>query len=330
MTTAPMSTRGFVRHVAPKGESVGHHVPGLSDAYRTADAGDLRSAAAKMEAILEDREIPLEIRIHLRRTLMEWYADMAQPVPAAKLATENAREACDAYGECDEMSLMMRSSELYWKSQAGYAKDAARRFPKLRRDVERTLGRHDTLAYAVRNNSAMPHKVMGEYAEAVEIYDELLVDLRKKLKPSDPVVLTTRDNLAEVLAADGQLERSSEEYGKVMRGLLEAGSADDPRVLRIRHEIASNTHAMGDEVEAREMWSVLVEDCRRYLGECHEETARQRMLQVLLAVEQRDSEAVVMWCERLLDNLPPAWPAEEAAVFRQLLDEHREIVAKRG
>lgn len=314
----------LTRHLAPGPGPLGEHVTGLAEALRSADLGDLATAVVKVEEILDRGDLGFEVSLRLRKNLIEWYGTLGAPGESRRIATAGAEEARVHLGPRHELTLVMRHSELYWMCMSGYDDVARKRFPELVRDVERTLGPRDPLAWAVRTNSAMPLKRDGDFAGAARVYRRLLDDMDGVLEPSDMLVLTTRDNLAEVLACDGRYEESTRLYEGLLGDMLARTRAGDRRVLRLRDEIAANTFCAGDTERARELWGVLAEDCRRHLGECDPETARQRTLQVLLAVEQGDRAGVVLWCRRLLDNLPEDFGREDAEGFRRLMEEYSE------
>ena len=309
----------LTRHMMPTSGKLGEHVEGLSEALRSADLGDLVSAVAQVEAILDRGDVSVDAALYLRKHLIDWFGQMGMAAESRRTATAAAQEARVHLGPRHEMTLVMRSSELYWMCMSGYDDVAQRRFPELIRDVEKRLGPRDPLAWAVRTNSAMPLKRVGDFAGAARVYRRLLQDMSGVLEDTDMLVMTTRDNLAEVLAGAGRFEESTRLYEALLVDMLAMSRVGDRRVLRLRDEIAANAFCAGDFGRARELWGVLAEDCRRHLGECDPETARQRTLQILLAVEQDDPEAVVHWCRVLLDNLPEDFEREDVEGFREVM-----------
>lgn len=314
----------LTRHMMPTVGKIGEHVEGLSEALRSADLGDLESAVAQVEEILDRGDASVDAALYLRKHLVDWFGRMGMAGESRRIATVAAEEARVHLGQRHEMTLVMRSSELYWMCMSGYDDVAQKRFPELIRDVEKRLGPRDPLAWAVRTNSAMPLKRAGDFAGAARVYRRLLQDMSGVLDDTDMLVMTTRDNLAEVLAGDGRYEESTRLYEALLVDMLAMSRVGDRRVLRLRDEIAANAFCAGDFGRARELWGVLAEDCRRHLGECDPETARQRTLQILLAVEQDDPEAVVHWCRVLLDNLPEDFEREDVEGFREVMRTYSE------
>lgn len=312
------------RHVMPTPGDTGEHVAGLAEALRAADLGDLPLAVTSVEEILETQDLRPMTALHLRKNLVDWFGRMGLPGESRRVATQAAEEARLHLGPRHELTLVLRSSELYWMCMSGFDDVASRRFPELLRDVEKRLGPKDPLAWAVRTNSAMPLKRQGDFAGAARVYRRLLQDMSGVLEDTDMLVMTTRDNLAEVLTGDGRYEESTRLYEGLLVDMLSMSRVGDRRVLRLRDEIAANAFCAGDFARAREMWGVLAEDCRRHLGECDPETARQRTLQVLLAIEQDDPVSVVHWCRTLLDNLPEDFDSHDAQGFRDVMQTYSE------
>lgn len=202
----------LTRHMMPTSGKLGEHVEGLSEALRSADLGDLVSAVAQVEAILDRGDVSVDAALYLRKHLIDWFGQMGMAAESRRTATAAAQEARVHLGPRHEMTLVMRSSELYWMCMSGYDDVAQRRFPELIRDVEKRLGPRDPLAWAVRTNSAMPLKRVGDFAGAARVYRRLLQDMSGVLEDTDMLVMTTRDNLAEVLAGAGSFEESTRLY----------------------------------------------------------------------------------------------------------------------
>lgn len=302
----------------------------LRRARRAAGRGDLSAAIGQVEDLLAQKQLPALHALQARKALIGWYEALDMPERCRSVATEGAAELRAHLGPRHEATLIMRHSELYWMCMSGFDDVARTRFPALIRDIEKTLGRAHELAWAARTNSAMPLKRAGDFRRAAQVYRNLLQDMNTTLDPTDSIVLTTRDNLAEALACDGRFEESTRLYEDLLSDMLGLHSPGDPRVLRLRDEIASNIFSAGDVGRARELWAVLAEDCRRHLGECAPETARQRTLQVALALQDDDDVAVVRWCRLLLDNLPEGLDQDDAEGFRTLLEHSAERLERAG
>jgi tetratricopeptide (TPR) repeat protein len=303
---------------------------GLAAALRAADRGDLRRAVDGVAEMLGGESLGPAASLHARKLLIEWLEALGRFDECRQAATEGVADLRARLGAAHELTLVMRHSELYWMCVTGYDEVARGRFPVLIRDIERALGRTSQLAWAARTNSAMPLKRGGDFAGAARVYRRLLHDMGEVLEDTDAIVLTTRDNLAEALACDGRYEESTTLYEALLADLVASCPSGDRRVLRLRDEIASNAFCMGDHARARELWSVLAEDCRRHLGECAPETARQRTLQIALSIQDGDDAAVARWCRVLLDNLPGDFTDEDAEGFRILLRESRERLDRSG
>ncbi len=302
----------------------------LVRAFRAAQRGDLPRAVDGVRAVIDAGPAGAADVFHLHKQLLAWLEGQGRFDECRTTATEAAKKLRALVGDRHEFTVMMRHSELYWMCMTGYDEIAAPRFPALIRDIERRMGRTHELAWAARTNSAMPLKRRGDFAGAARVYRRLLADMRTVLEETDVPVLTTRDNLAEVLACDGQYEESTALYEALLEDTVRTRGAGDRAVLRLRDEIASNVFCLGDHARARELWAVLTEDCRRHLGECAPETARQRTLQIALAVQDEDDAAVARWCRVLLDNLPEGFRAEDADGFRLLLRESQDRLEEAG
>jgi len=301
----------------------------VSGAMRAASRGELSRAVSEVRSVLgSDVEPPAAMQ--LRRLLIGWLEAMDLLDQCRMTATEGVADLRARLGETHELTLVMRHSELYWMCMTGYDQVARGKFPALIRDIERRMGRTHELAWAARTNSAMPLKRSGDFAGAARIYRRLLRDMSAVLEDTDLPVLTTRDNLAEVLACDGQYEESTHLYEALLADVVAARRAGDPAVLRLRDEIASNVFCLGDHQRARELWAILAEDCRRHLGECAPETARQRTLQIALAVQDNDDAGAVRWCRVLLDNLPDGFGEEEAEGLRLIMQESQTRLEESG
>ncbi len=300
----------------------------VSSAVRAAARGELTQAVSEVRSVLDAEEVEPSVGMQLRKLLIGWFEAMDALDQCRMTATEGVADLRARVGETHELTLVMRHSELYWMCMTGYDQVARDKFPALIRDIERKMGRTHDLAWAARTNSAMPLKRSGDFAGAARIYRRLLRDMSALLEDTDVPMLTTRDNLAEVLACDGQYEESTQLYEALLADVVETRREADPAVLRLRDEIASNLFCLGEHQRARELWAILAEDCRRHLGECAPETARQRTLQIALALQDNDDAGAVRWCRILLDHLPDGFGQEEAEGFRLVMEESQARLEK--
>ena len=223
------------------------------------------------------------------------------------MAGEAARLGAAALERDHPLVLMLRNSEAYWLSVLGFNDMAARRFGALVADVKACPGLDPQIAFAIRNNSAMPWKNTGKWNRAARVYRELLADMEGARDDADMTLLTVRDNLAEVLSADRQYEEAIQLYEHNMDVLLTVAERGDWRVLRLRNEIARNTWMGGDWDAGEDLWTVLAEDCRRYLGDRDPLTARIRTILLTLATMRGDDERAEAIARKLRDDHPDDW-----------------------
>ena len=202
---------------------------------------------------------------------------------------------------------MLRNSEAYWLSVLGFNDMAARRFGALVADVKACRGLDPQIAFAIRNNSAMPWKNTGKWNRAARVYRELLADMEETRDEADMTLLTVRDNLAEVLSADRHYDEAIALYEHNMDALLTVVERGDWRVLRLRNEIARNTWMGGDRDAGEDLWTVLAEDCRRYLGDRDPLTARIRTILLTLATMRGDDQRAEAIARKLRDDHPDDW-----------------------
>lgn len=153
----------------------------------------------------------------------------------------------------------------------------------------------------------MPWKNTGKWSRAARVYRELLADMEPECDEEDMTVLTVRDNLAEVLSADRQYEEAIRLYETNLEVLLRVADFGDWRVLRLRNEIARNTWMGGDRDAGEDLWTVLAEDCRRYLGDRDEMTARIRTILLTLAMLRGDEEKTMSIARKLKADHPDDW-----------------------
>lgn len=302
-----------------------YEVDGLPQALGLHACGKVEEAIKSVRTILEEREAELSdvVQIHLCKLLVDWHGQIGCEVEARRWAGRGVKISEQHLGVSDPLSLTMRSCELYWMCMCGYGELALEKFPKLLREVKRSSHMPRTFEFVVRNNSAMPFKLRGQWGKVVKLYRSLVEDMEKELDPFDPMRLMARHNLGEALAMDGHYAASNEVFEALMVDLLGRVHHGDERILEIRHRIAGNNHEAGDKNLAREQWSVLVEDCRKHLGETHPFTARQRELQLSLALGEGDNGRAAYWCRTIVDNPSRTYSPEESDSFRSLLEEIR-------
>ena len=216
---------------------------------------------------------------------------------------------------------MLRNSEAYWLAILGDADMSARKFSALVADVRNNPSLDPQLAFAIRNNSAMPWKNTGKWSRAARVYRELLTDMEPLCDEEDMTVLTVRDNLAEVLSADRQYEEAIRLYERNLQALLRVADRGDWRVLRLRNEIARNTWMGGDRVAGESLWTVLAEDCRRYLGDRDEFTARIRTILLTRAILRGDDDTAMSIARKLKADHPDDWDECDMTEAVELLAE---------
>ena len=73
------------------------------------------------------------------------------------------------------------------------------------------------------------------------------------------------------------------------------------------NEIARNTWMGGDREAGEDLWTVLAEDCRRYLGDRDEFTARIRTILLMLATLRGDEEKAMSIARKLQADHPDDW-----------------------
>ena len=153
----------------------------------------------------------------------------------------------------------------------------------------------------------MPWKNTGKWNRAARVYRELLADMEETRDEADMTLLTVRDNLAEVLSADRHYDEAIALYERNMDALLTVVERSDWRVLRLRNEIARNTWMGGDRDAGEDLWTVLAEDCRRYLGDRDPLTARIRTILLTLATMRGDETRAEVIARKLRDDHPDDW-----------------------
>ena len=279
----------------------------LMDAVRCASGGGLEKAIERAEGVYDDQEVSIELRLEAAKLRIDWYAAQGSYDRCRRVAGDAARLGAAALERDHPLVLMLRNSEAYWLSILGFNDMAARRFCALVADVKACPGLDPQIAFAIRNNSAMPWKNTGKWNRAARVYRELLADMEGARDEADMTLLTVRDNLAEVLSADRHYDEAIALYEHNMDVLLTVVERGDWRVLRLRNEIARNTWMGGDRDAGEDLWTVLAEDCRRYLGDRDPLTARIRTILLTLATMRGDDERAERIARKLRDDHPDDW-----------------------
>ena len=279
----------------------------LMEAVRCASGGGLEKAIERAELVYDDQEVSIELRLEAAKLRIDWYAAQGSYDRCRRVAGEAARLGATVLERDHPLVLMLRNSEAYWLSILGFNDMAARRFSALVADVKARPGLDPQIVFAIRNNSAMPWKNTGKWNRAARVYRELLADMEGTQDEDDMTLLTVRDNLAEVLSADRHYGEAIELYERNMDVLLTVAERGDWRVLRLRNEIARNTWMGGDREAGEDLWTVLAEDCRRYLGDRDPLTARIRTILLTLATMRGDDERAERIARKLRDDHPDDW-----------------------
>ena len=279
----------------------------LREALRCAASGRIDRALAQARDVFGNDAASMELRLEAAKLCVDWHASLGAYEQCRKVAADAARLGANCLERDHPLILMLRNSEAYWLAVLGNADMAARKFSALVCDVKNCPNLDPQIAFAIRNNSAMPWKNTGKWARAARVYRELLADMEHQCDEEDMTVLTVRDNLAEVLSADRQYEEAIRLYETNMDILLRFVDHGDWRVLRLRSEIARNTWMGGDRAVGEQLWTVLAEDCRRYLGDRDELTARIRTILLTLATLRGDEDTAMSIARKLKDDHPDDW-----------------------
>ena len=250
---------------------------------------------------------PAELRLEAAKLCIDWYAALGSYGQCRKLAGEAARLGERYLERCHPIILMLRNSEAYWLAILGQRDMAIRKFSALLADMKHCPDLAPEISIAIRNNSAMPWKHTGKWKKAARVYRELLSEMEGQREEADMTLLTVRDNLAEVLSADRCYDEAIALYERNMDVLLTVVERGDWRVLRLRNEIARNTWMGGDREAGEDLWTVLAEDCRRYLGDRDPLTARIRTILLTLATMRGDDERAERIARKLRDDHPDDW-----------------------
>ncbi len=257
--------------------------------------------------VYEDEEVSIELRLEAAKLCVDWHCALGSYDRCRRVAGDAARLGARVLERDHPLVLMLRNSEAYWLSVLGFNDMASRRFGALVADVKSCRGLDPQIAVAIRNNSAMPWKNTGKWSRAARVYRELLADMEGTRDEADMTLLTVRDNLAEVLSADRHYDEAIALYEHNMDVLLTVAERGDWRVLRLRNEIARNTWMGGDRDAGEDLWTVLAEDCRRYLGDRDPLTARIRTILLTLATMRGDDQRAEAIARKLRDDHPDDW-----------------------
>ncbi|WP_204370743.1 hypothetical protein [Isoptericola variabilis] len=249
----------------------------------------------------------IELRLEAAKLCVDWHCALGSYDRCRRVAGDAARLGARVLERDHPLVLMLRNSEAYWLSVLGFNDMASRRFGALVADVKSCRGLDPQIAVAIRNNSAMPWKNTGKWSRAARVYRELLADMEGTRDEADMTLLTVRDNLAEVLSADRHYDEAIALYEHNMDVLLTVAEHGDWRVLRLRNEIARNTWMGGDRDAGEDLWTVLAEDCRRYLGDRDPLTARIRTILLTLATMRGDDQRAEAIARKLRDDHPDDW-----------------------
>ena len=257
--------------------------------------------------VYEDEEVSIELRLEAAKLCVDWHCALGSYDRCRRVAGDAARLGARVLERDHPLVLMLRNSEAYWLSVLGFNDMASRRFGALVADVKSCRGLDPQIAVAIRSNSAMPWKNTGKWSRAARVYRELLADMEGMRDEADMTLLTVRDNLAEVLSADRHYDEAIALYEHNMDVLLTVAEHGDWRVLRLRNEIARNTWMGGDRDAGEDLWTVLAEDCRRYLGDRDPLTARIRTILLTLATMRGDDQRAEAIARKLRDDHPDDW-----------------------
>ena len=279
----------------------------LHESVRCGAAGKVEKALEHGLGAYREEGAPVELRLEAAKLCIDWYAALGSYGQCRKLAGEAARLGERYLERCHPLILMMRNSEAYWLAILGQHDMAIRKFSALVADMKHCTDLDPEISIAIRNNSAMPWKYTGKWKKAARVYRELLSELEEQSEESDMTLLTVRDNLAEVLSADRCYDEAIALYERNMDALLTVADHGDWRVLRLRNEIARNTWMGGDRDAGEDLWTVLAEDCRRYLGDRDPMTARIRTILLTLATLRGDEGQAMSIARKLRDDHPDDW-----------------------
>lgn len=279
----------------------------IQESIRCGASGKIDKALEHGLEAYRDEEAPTELRLEAAKLCIDWHAALGSYGQCRKLAAEAARLGERYLERCHPIILMLRNSEAYWLAILGQHDMAIRKFSALLADLKHCPDLDPQISIAIRNNSAMPWKHTGKWGKAARVYRELLCEMEAQCEEADMTLLTVRDNLAEVLSADRHYNEAIALYERNMDALLTVADHGDWRVLRLRNEIARNTWMGGDRDAGEDLWTVLAEDCRRYLGDRDPMTARIRTILLTLATLRGDEDRAMSIARKLRDDHPDDW-----------------------
>lgn len=257
-----------------------------NEALAASNEGNYERAISLTCELLENQCIRPEDRARFYRNLVQWSAALANPAQARFYASQAVRELKKTLGTTHELTLSLRSSELFWMCESGLADIAERRFPDLIRDVDAHLKPNHEIRWAVLMNATVPLKQEGNFLQAAQRY-EVIVRAMRQHPPSDPLIsLLAHDNYAELLACAGLYERSLEEYAAVREKTESAFGAHDSRTLKLRNRIAGVYFDAGQKEQAWQEWNALLPEFDKALGPDHPESKRVRDLVMLHCIEK--------------------------------------------
>lgn len=291
----------------------------LQEAFAAAQSADFERAITLTSGLLQDQRVRPEDRARLYRHLVQCSAALDNPAQARFYASQGVRELKKTLGATHELTLFLRSSELFWMCESGMADIAHRRFPDLIRDVESHLSSDHELRWAVLMNATVPLKQEGDFLQAIHRYEQILRAMRQN-PPADPLLsLLAHDNYAELLATAGLYERSLAQYAAVIDETIEAFGPQDPRTLKLRNRIAGVLFDAGEDDKAWEQWEALLPEFDEVLGITHLESARLRTLLLLHCIECGDDDTALRHAQTLLDHPHTTTDDMEQATLRAII-----------
>lgn len=303
----------------PSTPSVKELLTRFTNALRAGDEGNYEHAIELTCELLQDQRIRPEDRGRFYRYLIQWSVALDNPTQARFYASQAVRELKKTLGPTHEMTLGLRSSELFWMCESGLGDIAHRRFPDLIRDVEENLDPHHELRWAVLMNAVIPLKQQGHFAQAVARYERILRSMRHR-PPHNPLThILARDNYAEVLACAGKYERSLNQYRALLEEATATFGSSDPRTLMLRNRIAAVHFDAGDDEQAWAQWQSLLPQFDEVFGPAHPESARLRSLCLLHCLEKGDNEVALAHAKALLAHPTEDSDEVDARMVRELI-----------
>lgn len=304
--------------------------PLFRQASIAAHTGDYERAIEYACDILPQLRTHPEDCARLYRYLIQWAVALGNLAQARFYASQAVRELKATLGPTHELTLTLRSSELFWMCESGMSDIAQRRFPDLIRDVEAHLDARHELRWAVLMNAVIPLKQQGHFALAATRYERIVRSMRRR-PPEDPVIFfLARDNYAEVLAYAGDYEQSLAHYLSLRADITEAYGPDDVRTLKLRYRIAGVLYEAGRLDEAWKEWNALLPRFEEVCGPEHPESRRLRTLILLHCLEEGMDDEALSHAEALLAHYAQSESddemgadAEEVAMIKGIIAELR-------